>query len=121
MSTRPGTTLADLFRLRLVANPFSAMRTVTVPEVAFSRAAVMLAAVGYWPLADSQTPHRMSAFGGTADIEVKVFTSANDPKRKSKTLETNLGPSGKVCNTKLLVPSYVPSANTLILPSGKFR
>jgi hypothetical protein len=50
MSTRP--ILADLFTLRLVANPFSAMRTVTVPEVAFNRAAAMLAAVRYWPIAD---------------------------------------------------------------------
>jgi hypothetical protein len=38
--------LADLFTLRLAANPFSAMRTVTVPEVAFNRAAAVLAAVG---------------------------------------------------------------------------
>jgi hypothetical protein len=56
--------LADLFTLRLAANPFSAMRTVTVPEVAFNRAAAMLAAVGYWPLADNSIAAQSVRFRG---------------------------------------------------------
>jgi hypothetical protein len=74
MSKRPSVTLADSFTLRLVANPFSAMRTVTVPEVAFSRAAAMLAALRYWPKADisSCTAHvRFRRYIGHDDCTAK--------------------------------------------------